>query len=100
MSSCLCFRHTRPYNRHKLAFRSEPCVYLGIAHQYKGYKCLTRSGKVLITRHVVFDENVFPFRDFSGGFLLVGFASATFSGSGASSSGSLPIILLVPMSLP
>ena len=67
---CLCFPYTRPYNKHKLDFGFEPCVLLGYAPQYKGYKCLARSGKIFITRHVIFDENAFPFRDFSDGFLF------------------------------
>ena len=67
---CLCFPHTRPYQKHKLSFRSEPCVYLGLAPQYKGYKCISRSGRVFITRHVIFDELSFPFKDYAAGFLL------------------------------
>ena len=66
---CLYFPHTRPYNKHKLDFRYEPCVFLGYAPQYKGYKCLARSGKMFTTQHVVFDESVLPFRDFFDGFL-------------------------------
>ena len=58
---CLCFPLTRPYNQHKLDFRSQPCVFLGYATRHKGYKCLTASGKIILTRHVVFDEYVFPF---------------------------------------
>ena len=67
---CLCFPHTRPYQKNKLSFRSEPCVYLGYAPQYKGYKCLSRTGKIFITRHVIFDESRFPFKEYSTGFLL------------------------------
>ena len=71
MFSCLCFPHTRPYNKHKLAYRFEPYVYLGFAPQHKGYNCLSKFGKVFITRHVVFDEMMFPFKEFFEGFLLV-----------------------------
>ena len=67
---CLCFPHTRPYQKYKLSIRSEPCVYLNLAPQYKGYKCLSRSGRVFITIHIIFDELSFSFKDYGAGFLL------------------------------
>ncbi|KAL2479988.1 Retrovirus-related Pol polyprotein from transposon TNT 1-94 [Abeliophyllum distichum] len=30
---------------------------------HKGYKCLNSNGRIYISRHVVFDENSFPFKE-------------------------------------
>lgn len=57
-----CFPHIRPYNDHKLQFCSQPYTFLGYYHAHKGYKCLAPSGRVYISRHVVFDENTLPFQ--------------------------------------
>lgn len=59
---CACWPHLRPYNQHKLEFRSKQCVFLGCSSLRKGYKCLhVPSNRVYISRNMVFDENVFPF---------------------------------------
>jgi hypothetical protein len=50
------------YNNHKLAFRSKECAFLGYSNLHKGFKCLDIStGRVYISRDVVFDEDVLPF---------------------------------------
>jgi hypothetical protein len=47
---------------HKLAPCSTPCVFLGYPHKHKGYRCLDlHTRKVLTSRHVIFDEQIFPF---------------------------------------
>jgi hypothetical protein len=47
---------------HKLASRSTRCVFLGYSEHHKGYQCLDLStNRPVISRHVVFDEAVFPF---------------------------------------
>lgn len=57
---CQCYPYIRPYNLHKISFRSTPCVFLGYSTQHKGYKCLDlSSGKLYISRHVTFDEGAF-----------------------------------------
>ncbi|GAU51364.1 hypothetical protein TSUD_383580 [Trifolium subterraneum] len=53
----------RPYNKHKLQFHTTRCVFLGYNNSHKGYKCLNSHGKTFISRHVVFNENHFPFHD-------------------------------------
>lgn len=55
------FPYTRPYNKHKLDFRSTPCTFLGYATNCKGYKCLDNNGRIYISRHGTFKERVFPF---------------------------------------
>ncbi|GAA0157982.1 transmembrane signal receptor [Lithospermum erythrorhizon] len=59
---CRCYPYLRPYNKHKLHFRSLPCIFTGYSFQHKGYKCFhLASGREYIVRHVVFDEQLFPF---------------------------------------
>ncbi|KAL3634153.1 hypothetical protein CASFOL_021207 [Castilleja foliolosa] len=60
---CLAYPHVRPYNKHKLEFRAAAGVFVGYSGQYKGYKILLPSGKVMVTRHVIFDEGTFPFSE-------------------------------------
>ncbi|KAK2376058.1 hypothetical protein QL285_076895 [Trifolium repens] len=63
---CLCFPHLRPYNRHKLQFRSSPCVYLGVSPQHKGHKCLDSQGRIYISKDVIFHELKFPYMSLFG----------------------------------
>ncbi|KAG8491206.1 hypothetical protein CXB51_014365 [Gossypium anomalum] len=58
---CCCFLYLRPFQLHKLDFRSQACTFLGYSSQHKGYYCLTPEGSVIISRHVVFNENRFLF---------------------------------------
>jgi histone deacetylase 1/2 len=61
---CACWPNLRPYNTHKLQFRSKRCVFLGYSTLHKGFKCLdVSSGRVYISRDVTFDENTFPFSE-------------------------------------
>jgi hypothetical protein len=59
---CACWPNLRPYNQHKLEFRSKECVFLGYSNMHKDFKCLdTRTGHIYISRDIVFDEDLFPF---------------------------------------
>lgn len=59
---CVCWPNLRPYNNHKLQFRSKQCVFLGYSSLHKGFKCLDiPTGRVYVSRDVIFDENIFPF---------------------------------------
>lgn len=57
----LCYPYlTTP---HKLSPRSFPCVFLSYPSNHHGYRCLDlESRKIIISRHVTFDENTFPFK--------------------------------------
>jgi histone deacetylase 1/2 len=47
---CACWPNLRPYNYHKLAFRSKQCAFLGYSNLHKGFKCLDiSSGRVYIS---------------------------------------------------
>jgi hypothetical protein len=62
VSGCTCWPNIRPYNQHKLQFRSKQYVFLEYSNQHKGFKCLDVStGCVYISCDVVFDETVYPF---------------------------------------
>jgi hypothetical protein len=58
---CACYPNIATTPPHKLAPRSTRCVILGYYADHKGYRCLDLSTNCLIvSRHVVFDENSFP----------------------------------------
>ena len=53
---CACWPNLRPYNKHKLDFRSKSCIFIGYSNNHHGYKCLDLStGRIYISRHVIFD---------------------------------------------
>lgn len=59
---CACYPNQTANRPHKLALRSTPCVFLGYPTNFRGYRCLDlTSGKVIFSRHVTFDESIFPF---------------------------------------
>uniref|UniRef100_A0A2N9I4N5 Uncharacterized protein n=1 Tax=Fagus sylvatica TaxID=28930 RepID=A0A2N9I4N5_FAGSY len=63
---CACWPHLRPYNSHKLDFRSKRCIFLGYNLNHKGYRCLDpTTNRIYIARNVIFDESVFPFASLS-----------------------------------
>ena len=59
---CACFQYLQPYNKHKLAFRTSKCLFLGYSPFHKGYRCLHSSGRIYVARSVNFDENSFPYK--------------------------------------
>lgn len=59
---CLCYPLFPSTMINKLQPRSTPCVFLGYPPNHRGYKCYDlSSNKVIVCRHVLFEENEFPF---------------------------------------
>jgi hypothetical protein len=58
---CACCPNTSATAPHKLSPRSTCCIFLGYSPDHKGYHYLDLvSHRIIISRHVVFDEDVFP----------------------------------------
>lgn len=61
---CHCYPNLRNYARNKLEPKSYPCVFIGLTKKYNGFKCYhITSGKTCIPRHVVFNDDYFPYKD-------------------------------------
>lgn len=59
---CQCFPYLRDINKSKFARRTYPCVFIGYSSIHKSYRSLDPlTNRVYISRHVVFDEEIFPF---------------------------------------
>ena len=59
---CLYFPYIRPYNNHKLQYRSIQCLFLGYSSFQKGYICMDlTTSHIYISKHIVFDDTVFPY---------------------------------------
>jgi len=55
-----CYPLLRPYNSHKLMFKSKRCIFLGYGSHNTGYRCFDPfTRKIFITWPVVFNETSF-----------------------------------------
>ncbi|RVX08300.1 Retrovirus-related Pol polyprotein from transposon RE1 [Vitis vinifera] len=62
--SCQCYPWLVPYRTNKLQAKSKPCVFLGYSLTQHAFKCLDlHTGKLYLSRHVTFDEHLFPFKN-------------------------------------
>jgi hypothetical protein len=58
---CTCYPNTTATAPHKLSPRFTRCVILGYSADHKGYRCLDlTTNRLIVSRHVVFDEDNFP----------------------------------------
>jgi histone deacetylase 1/2 len=59
---CLCYPNTASTMSHKLAPYSSACIFLGYSPHNKSYRCMDlATHRILISRHVVFDDSNFPY---------------------------------------
>ncbi|GKV30597.1 hypothetical protein SLEP1_g39391 [Rubroshorea leprosula] len=59
---CVCFVHLPPHERTKLSNQAAMCVFVGYGIDQKGFLCYDpKIGRIRISRHVVFLENLFYF---------------------------------------
>ncbi|CAL9001424.1 unnamed protein product [Prunus brigantina] len=57
------YPYLRPYNVHKFQPRTTQCVFLGYSSGYKGVLCYDiANDKFVISRHVIHDESIWPFK--------------------------------------
>lgn len=64
VSGCCCYPNISATAQHKLDCRSTPCIFIGYPADHRGYRCYDATTRRVITsRHVTFDEQVFPFCD-------------------------------------
>lgn len=59
--ACACYPHLRHYTCHKFNFHCQECNFLGYSSNHKGYKCLVSSGRIYISKDVLFNEIIFPY---------------------------------------
>jgi len=61
-----CYPNLSATAPNKLAPRSTVCVFLGYPTEHNGYRCLDlATNRIIISRHVMFDESVFLFAEIS-----------------------------------
>lgn len=90
---CLVYSSTSSKNRHMFQPRAKPCVFLGYSAGYKGYKLLDLdTNEVLISRNVVFHEDIFPFSSTEDS-LPEDFFSKVDASPNSSSTSDIPVVM-------
>jgi len=58
-----CFPYTWDSKQNKFDPKTVLCIFVGYNDKHKGYKCFHPSSKkMIISRHVVFNESFFPYK--------------------------------------
>ena len=61
---CVCYPYLCHYAATKLDSRSERCAFIGYSAFHHGYRCISMtSGRIYISRDVIFTETTYPFAD-------------------------------------
>ncbi|KAI5319029.1 hypothetical protein L3X38_038737 [Prunus dulcis] len=90
------YPYVRPFNEHKLQSRTVQCVFMEYSRGYKGVICYnTTTHRFLLSRHVVHDENVFPFGNSQSAF-----PSSNISSCPSSSFKTPPIVVSISHHVP
>ncbi|KAI5403411.1 hypothetical protein KIW84_050837 [Lathyrus oleraceus] len=58
---CACYPYLRPYSSNKFNLHSQECIFLSYSSSDEGFKCLDPSGRIYISKDVVFNEIKFPY---------------------------------------
>lgn len=58
---CSYFPLLRPYISNKLQFRFQECLFLGYSTSHKGYKCLSPTGRLYISKDVISKRTDIPY---------------------------------------
>lgn len=110
---CACYPNMSATAPHKLAPRSIRCTFLGYSSDHEAYHCLDPSiNRIIISRHVIFDETYFSFSASSHAIngldflssdddvvvLLIGTPLPAVGTSSFSASHQAPVAALVPAS--
>jgi hypothetical protein len=62
----LCFPYIKSYTSHKLEPKALPCIFIRYYQSQKRYRCLhLPTNRIYISRHVQFEEMIFPFQEYA-----------------------------------
>ena len=58
-----CYPYKWDTKKNKFDPKTNPCVFLGYTDKHKGCRCFAlKTLRMFVSRHVLFDENMFPYK--------------------------------------
>lgn len=79
---CACYPLMTPYIVNKLQPKTARCIFIRFAAGYKWYICYNlTTKKIIISRHVFFNEDLLPYAEFSNSMSTIAPASAPIKSS-------------------